>query len=116
MGYTYHSITYRRQKRSIPGSVARGSRRAAARPECQGTAPCTLPVGHGGSHSFVRPKLATLAARALAGPEWLHQIDGDRVQCHVWPGAVSLLTRTGRDWTRRFGGVPHAARALQAET
>ena len=64
------------------------------------------------------PELATLAAHAPAGPEWLHEIkyDGYRVQLRLQDGAVSLLTRNGHDWTDRFAGVPQAARSLQAET
>ena len=68
--------------------------------------------------AFVVPELATLAAHAPAGPEWLYEIkyDGYRVQMRLQDGAVFLLTRNGHDWTDRFAGVSEAARALQAET
>ena len=68
--------------------------------------------------AFVPPQLATTATHAPAGPEWLYEIkyDGYRVQLRLQDGAVSLLTRNGHDWTDRFGGVPQAARVLQAET
>jgi bifunctional non-homologous end joining protein LigD len=67
---------------------------------------------------FVAPQLAASRSRAPSGDQWLHEIkyDGYRVQLRLQDGAVSLLTRNGHDWTDRFGGVPQAARALQAKT
>ncbi|HVJ54232.1 MAG TPA: DNA ligase D [Aliidongia sp.] len=54
---------------------------------------------------FVPPALATLVAKAPAGKRWLHEIkfDGYRLQARIEAGRVKLLTRTGLDWTDRFG-------------
>ncbi len=54
---------------------------------------------------FVEPQLATLAKSAPSGKRWLHEIkiDGYRVQARIEAGEVRLLTRTGLDWTHKFG-------------
>jgi bifunctional non-homologous end joining protein LigD len=74
-------------------------------------------VGRKGSLAFVPPQLATLAAEAPAGQEWLHELkhDGYRVQLRLQDGGAALLTRNGHDWTHRFRGLPQAARDLQAD-
>lgn len=55
--------------------------------------------------AFVEPMLATPVAVAPAGERWLHEIkfDGYRLQARVEAGRVKLLTRTGLDWTGKFG-------------
>ncbi len=54
---------------------------------------------------FVPPALATLKPQPPPGGEWLHEVkfDGYRIQAHLAGGAVRLLTRTGLDWTPKFG-------------
>lgn len=54
---------------------------------------------------FITPMLATLAPSAPAGERWLHEIkfDGYRLQARIDSGKISLLTRSGLDWTDRFG-------------
>lgn len=54
---------------------------------------------------FLPPALATPSPRPPAGPGWLHEIkfDGYRVQAHLADGGVHLLTRSGLDWTAKFG-------------
>jgi bifunctional non-homologous end joining protein LigD len=56
---------------------------------------------------FIAPCLATLAARTPDGAQWLHEVkfDGYRVQARIDKGKVKLLTRTGLDWTERFGPI-----------
>ena len=64
---------------------------------------------------FVEPMLATLATAAPTGERWLHEIkfDGYRLQARIEAGRVKLLTRSGLDWTARFGkAVPAALAAL----
>lgn len=55
--------------------------------------------------AFVEPMLATLAATAPIGERWLHEIkfDGYRLQARIEAGRVKLFTRTGLDWTAKFG-------------
>jgi bifunctional non-homologous end joining protein LigD len=54
---------------------------------------------------FVEPTLATLSPKPPAGDRWIHEIkfDGYRLQAHVQAGKVKFFTRTGLDWTAKFG-------------
>lgn len=63
---------------------------------------------------FIEPQLATLRRHAPTGDDWLHEIkfDGYRLQARIDKGKVALLTRSGLDWTERFG--PAIAQALGA--
>ncbi|KXF75348.1 DNA ligase [Paramesorhizobium deserti] len=55
--------------------------------------------------AFVEPVFATLQAKPPMGAEWLHEIkfDGYRLQARIEAGRVKLLTRSGLDWTKKFG-------------
>lgn len=69
--------------------------------------------------AFIEPMLATLAAAPPAGSRWLHEIkfDGYRLQARIEAGRVKLLTRSGLDWTKKFGkAVPEALRELAVAT
>lgn len=64
---------------------------------------------------FIPPALATLQSNPPSGTTWLHEVkfDGYRVQARIAAGKVALLTRTGLDWTDRFGpGIAHALAEL----
>jgi bifunctional non-homologous end joining protein LigD len=54
---------------------------------------------------FVEPALASLRPNPPPGAKWLHEIkfDGYRLQAHIRSGKVRLLTRSGLDWTEKFG-------------
>jgi bifunctional non-homologous end joining protein LigD len=54
---------------------------------------------------FVPPLLATLRSAPPSGAEWLHEVkfDGYRIQARIDGGKVTLLTRKGLDWTKKFG-------------
>ena len=54
---------------------------------------------------FIAPALATLQASPPSAAGWLHEIkfDGYRIQAHISQGKVTLFTRSGLDWTTRFG-------------
>lgn len=54
---------------------------------------------------FIEPRLATLRSGPPSGENWLHEIkfDGYRLQAHIHDGTVRLLTRSGLDWTGKFG-------------
>src|SRR5690606_855355 len=67
---------------------------------------------------FVSPQLATLKPQAPSGKGWIHEIkfDGYRLQARIDNGTVKLLTRSGLDWTDKFGKeVPHSLAALPCE-
>jgi bifunctional non-homologous end joining protein LigD len=68
---------------------------------------------------FVEPCLATLQDKPPAGETWLHEVkfDGYRLQARIEDGKAVLLTRSGLDWTDRFGGtLAKALGALPCET
>lgn len=50
------------------------------------------------------PELATLVDEAPSGDDWVHELkfDGYRILARVEGGAVTLLTRNGKDWTDRM--------------
>ncbi len=58
-----------------------------------------------GYPGFVEPALATLRGKTPSGIKWLHEIkfDGYRLQAHIRAGKVKLFTRSGLDWTAKFG-------------
>jgi bifunctional non-homologous end joining protein LigD len=59
----------------------------------------------------LKPQLATLVTSAPQGEEWLHEIkfDGYRILARLSGGDVTLMSRNGLDWTRKF---PEIAAAL----
>jgi bifunctional non-homologous end joining protein LigD len=63
--------------------------------------------------TFLEPCLATPCDKPPSGPKWIHEIkhDGYRVQARIDGRKIRLLTRTGLDWTERFGAI---AKALAA--
>ncbi|WNJ92661.1 DNA ligase D [Bosea sp. 685] len=74
---------------------------------------------------FVEPCLATLQDKPPAGDNWLHEVkfDGYRLQARIEAGQVSeagkvrLSTRSGLDWTERFGAtLVEALAKLPCET
>ncbi len=63
---------------------------------------------------FVAPALCSPVEAPPAGKQWLHEVkyDGYRLQAAVSGAAVRLYTRTGLDWTARFGAVAEALARL----
>ena len=62
----------------------------------------------------MKPQLATQTANPPTGDGWLHEIklDGYRTIALVEDGKARLLTRTGLDWTARYGRLADAVAAL----
>jgi DNA ligase D len=59
----------------------------------------------------VEPQLAASATeppKETKAAQWLHEIkfDGYRTIAHVIDGKVKLITRSGIDWTKRYGDLP----------
>nr|WP_249803542.1 non-homologous end-joining DNA ligase [Bradyrhizobium sp. 21] len=65
---------------------------------------------------FIEPALATSIEKVPSGERWIHEIkfDGYRVQLHLANEAVTVFTRRGHDWTRRFKKVADDAWHLKA--
>src|SRR5580704_16019394 len=72
-------------------------------------APAPLP-------QWVRPQLTAIADDAPDGDQWLHEIkfDGYRLHARLDHGAVTLLTRTGLDWTHKYPAIAKAVASLGA--
>lgn len=64
--------------------------------------------------AFREPQLATLVDRPPTGNDWLHETkyDGYRTIIAVGNGTAVAYSRSGLDWTARFGKVPAACAAL----
>jgi bifunctional non-homologous end joining protein LigD len=79
-----------------PAEAPRPSRRSGARPK------------------FRKPQLATLVDEAPRGDDWLHETKFDGYRCLValGRGGERLYTRSGLDWTARFGALAGAFDAL----
>ncbi|WP_158813663.1 DNA ligase D [Methylocapsa sp. S129] len=93
--------------------AARGRSKAPVAPKQASKAAKTAPMP-----DFVAPCLATLAAHAPEGKEWLHEVkfDGYRIEARIEAGKVKLFTRTGLDWSARFGAnVPKALADLACD-
>jgi bifunctional non-homologous end joining protein LigD len=60
------------------------------------------------------PQLATLAAAAPGGDDWIHEIkfDGYRLLAWIEGSRVRLMTRNRKDWTERFPQVADALAGL----
>ena len=68
--------------------------------------------------SFIAPCLATLSDAVPDSADWLHEIkfDGYRVQARIERGKVRLLTRSGLNWTDKFGAIADALAKLPCTT
>ncbi len=62
----------------------------------------------------IAPQLATAAAAPPSGGEWIHEIkfDGYRTMAYRDGSHLRLVTRSGLDWTRRYGDLARHFQAL----
>ena len=99
---------------SKTGKIPKTRARKAAQPKAAAAAPikkaakAAEPIKgakSGPLPEFVEPALATLVGKAPAGQRYVHEIkfDGYRLQARIDKGKVRLITRSGLDWTARFG-------------
>ncbi|PWK76083.1 DNA ligase D [Aminobacter sp. AP02] len=58
----------------------------------------------------IEPQLATALPKPPKDEGWLHEIkfDGYRTMVHLADGAARLITRSGIDWTKRYGKLAQA--------
>jgi bifunctional non-homologous end joining protein LigD len=91
-------------------ALARSKRASPSLEPPPGAKPGPLP-------DFIAPCLATLVSDPPDGENWVHEIkfDGYRIQAHVERGRVKLFTRSGQDWTPRFGALAKALGALKVK-
>lgn len=92
------------------------SRLAASKAEAKKDAPKrgkkAVPAGR--PPAFVAPQLATLAEETPDDDGWLYEtkFDGYRMIAACDHGSVRCYTRSGKNWTARFGPIPDALAAL----
>ncbi len=98
---------------SKSGRIVASKRESSATPaQLQGARRAPMPA-------FVPPALASPARKAPSGKGWIHEIkfDGYRLQARIESGEAKLLTRSGLEWTDKFGReIVHAFKALPVET
>lgn len=99
---------------SKEGLAAEARAEKPAPKQTTGRASKAGPAAATGLPAFVPPQLCRSVERPPAGSGWLHEIkfDGYRIQARVAGGKVTLKTRKGLDWTRRFGAVAEAFKRL----
>src|SRR5206468_648609 len=66
---------------------------------------------------WAKPQLCKLVDAPPKGPEWLHEIkyDGYLMHARLDHGRVSLLTRTGLDWTHKYPSIAAPLSVLPAK-
>jgi bifunctional non-homologous end joining protein LigD len=110
----------------IDPPAKKGRKKTSSQPAASAKAPVAavsgpaMPKGakRGALPDFVPPALASLQTKPPAGKAWVHEIkfDGYRIEARLEHGSVRLLTRTGLDWTDRFGlGLVKSLSGLRAE-
>jgi bifunctional non-homologous end joining protein LigD len=90
------------------------STRSAARLQAPTSARLRSKEVAGGMPDFIEPQLCRTGRQPPGGKGWVHEIklDGYRIQLHVRPGEVAMMTRKGLDWAGKFGAVAEAAKVL----
>src|SRR5262249_27236779 len=68
--------------------------------------------------TFIRPIQPVLGSRPPPGAQWLHEVkfDGWRVQLHKRDDAITIFTKNGLDYTRRFPSIARVVAALPARS
>lgn len=64
------------------------------------------------------PPLCTLVDAPPKGKDWIHEVkyDGYRLMCRLEDGEVRIFTRSGKDWTDRFGKIAAGIKRLKAKS
>ena len=73
-------------------------------------APAAAEPREGRRPRFRAPQLATLVSEAPEGKGWIHEtkFDGYRCLAALGKGGARFFTRSGKDWTDRFGALSEA--------
>jgi bifunctional non-homologous end joining protein LigD len=67
---------------------------------------------------FIEPELALLVDEPPEGNEWIHEtkFDGYRTEAHLNGKKLSLLTRSGLDWTKKYQSIADALKKLKVKS
>ena len=68
--------------------------------------------------AFRKPQLATLYDEAPEGGDWIHEtkFDGYRCIAAISNGQARFYTRSGKDWTEKYGDLAEAFAPLEGES
>jgi bifunctional non-homologous end joining protein LigD len=103
------SVSSGRSLDAIAADEARADGSRAKRPAAGRSASKRKPRSHASLPlpDFIPPQLATLRQAPPDGDQWLHEIkfDGYRIVTAVAGDRARLFTRSGQDWTCKFGGL-----------
>ncbi|MDT3778769.1 DNA ligase D [Nitrospira sp. MA-1] len=111
-----------REPKNNRSTKSRSSRTPSRKNMISGTSrvpdPSDLPSAVSSSQpATFHPQLATLFKTSPEGEDWLHEIkfDGYRIVSMVKNGRIRLLTRNGKDWTKKFPDIAGALKALPVQ-
>ncbi|GEP61932.1 ATP-dependent DNA ligase [Reyranella soli] len=67
---------------------------------------------------WIKPQLTRLVDEAPTGKEWVHEIKygGYRMHARIDGGKAVLLTRSGLDWSHRYGRTVEALQRLPVKS
>jgi bifunctional non-homologous end joining protein LigD len=87
------------------GKAAPAGSKPAGRAKAAAAAGRKAAPGEARLPAFIEPCLARLEVVPPSGDGWVHEVkfDGYRIGAYVAGGKVRLYTRSGLDWTERFG-------------
>ncbi len=113
--------TARSETTKVKSAKAKATKAKASRAKPTREVPAKAGRQRAGSaaRGFIAPALATLRSQPPSGRDWVHEIkfDGYRIQAHCDDGDIRLYTRSGLDWTGRFGkGLADALAALPCQS
>jgi len=68
--------------------------------------------------AFLDPAFPQLQSTPPTGPEWLHEVkfDGFRAQLHLHERGVTIYSRNGHDFTKRFRPIATAVPSLLVQS
>jgi len=88
----------------------------------EGKKPQWLLIKHAETHSrieaFIKPQLAQLSAKPPTGGQWVHEVkfDGYRTLARISDGEAKLFSRSGLDWTGKYGRISDEVRKLPVKS
>ncbi len=101
-------------KGADPDEGATEIRKPGAAQNAEPARPAPKPIAVKALPQFIKPQLAKLVDRPPDLLGWAHEVkfDGYRAQLKVEKGRAVIRTRTGLDWTERFGAIAQDAAAF----
>src|SRR6187551_273484 len=108
------TVTGRDLKEIAAGTPSKPSKRSKP---SKPSKPSKSVAKHAAMPRRIEPELATLVSTTPEGDDFIHEVkfDGYRVIARIDSGEVSLLTRSGEDWTSRMPSLQQALGKLKVK-